>query len=85
MKHWKWIASTGLVAVLGIAIVSAVLTPPDPLSQVLLAGPVMLLYMASVLVAMLVKRGRDRAAEDEGQESDRGPHPPDDAGPGPVE
>ena len=51
LKGWRY----ALVSILAVA---AVLTPPDLVSQVLLAGPVMVLYIASVLVAMLVRRKR---------------------------
>lgn len=69
LKGWRY-------ALLAIVVVAAVLTPPDPLSQLMLAGPVMLLYLASVLVAMLVRRGKD--APNEEDPDDDGP---DDDGP----
>jgi len=44
-------------ALLGIAVVAAFLTPPDPASQVLLAGAIYLLYEISILsVAVLEKK-----------------------------
>jgi len=43
-------------AVLIILVFSAVLTPPDALSQLMMAGPVTLLYLGSVAVAHLVTR-----------------------------
>lgn len=43
-------------AVLVIFILAAVLTPPDVLSQILLALPMLLLYEASILLAVLVDR-----------------------------
>jgi sec-independent protein translocase protein TatC len=43
-------------AIVIIAAASAVLTPPDVVSQVMMAGPVILLYLGSVLVAVLVTR-----------------------------
>lgn len=63
------LAATGLVTprqlwrtwrygVLVIFIFAAWLTPPDAVSQVLLAGPVVVLYMLSMLVAWLVARRR---------------------------
>ena len=45
-------------AVLGIFVVAAVLTPPDWMSQVLLAVPMVLLYLAGVGVAYLFEPGR---------------------------
>jgi sec-independent protein translocase protein TatC len=43
-------------------ICAAVLTPPDPLSQLALALPIILLYEASIFVAVQMMRGRE--AED---------------------
>jgi len=37
-------------------VLSAVITPPDPLSQILLAGPLILLYTLSIGIAWLVGR-----------------------------
>ncbi|HPF35271.1 MAG TPA: twin-arginine translocase subunit TatC [Candidatus Krumholzibacteria bacterium] len=48
-----------------IVIVSALLTPPDVLSQLLMAGPVMILYLGSVLVSMAVVRRKESAKSDE--------------------
>ncbi len=45
-------------AVLLIFVVAAVLTPPDPISQLLLAIPLLGLYELSILVAGLAGRGR---------------------------
>lgn len=53
LRGWRY-------ALVMILIVSAVLTPPDVISQILLTGPVMLLYVISLLVAILVRRRRDR-------------------------
>jgi sec-independent protein translocase protein TatC len=44
--------------VIGIFVVAAVLTPPDPLSQILMAVPMWLLYEAGVLMARLMARKR---------------------------
>ncbi len=68
LRGWRY-------ALVAIATVSAVLTPPDPLSQVMLAGPVMVLYLGSVLVAMLVRRRRRSEVVDESP-----PEPPEDPG-----
>lgn len=56
LKGWRY----ALVLILGVA---AVLTPPDVISQALLAGPVMLLYLASVLIAMVVRRRQNKEKE----------------------
>ena len=43
-------------------IVAAVLTPPDPISQISLAIPTMLLYEISIQAVRLIERSRARAA-----------------------
>ena len=53
-------------AVVGIAAAAAVLTPPDPISQIGLAVPIYLLYEISILLVRLVEKKRaKREAEDE--------------------
>jgi sec-independent protein translocase protein TatC len=56
LRQWRY-------AVVIIFIASAVFTPPDPVSQVLMATPLCLLYIGSALVALAVVRRRDRATE----------------------
>lgn len=75
LKGWRW-------ALLSILCVAAVLTPPDVISQVLLAGPVMLLYIVSVLISMLVRKRGEDEVEDSGADDDD-PDPPEDPGGGP--
>ncbi len=76
LRGWRW-------AFLSILIVSAVLTPPDIISQVLLAGPVMLLYLISVLISMLVRRRADSGLKDEDEGGDGPDDDPDGGGDGP--
>lgn len=65
-------------AIVIIAGVAAVLTPPDIISQFLLGVPIYILYEASII---LVRRfERQRAAEDEAEEmAENGPPPESDA------
>ena len=51
LRTWRF-------AVIAIAVVSAVLTPPDVISQVMMSVPVLILYLGSVLVSVLVTRGK---------------------------
>ena len=53
LRHWRY----GVVAVV---VASAVLTPPDPISLGMMAVPVLLLYIGSVVVAMIVVRKRKK-------------------------
>ena len=61
-------------AVLVMVIVAAILTPPDVLSQLLMAGPLMLLYEASILIAAAFgkkkEKPQDEKDEDEEEEDD---------------
>lgn len=46
-------------------IAAAVLTPPDVISQVMLALPIIVLYEISILCAVMIERKRDEAAAQE--------------------
>lgn len=52
--------------VLGVFVAAAILTPPDIVSQMMLAAPMLILYEIGVLIARLVKpgEGRTRAEAD---------------------
>ena len=52
-KYRRW-------AILGIVVVTALVTPPDPLSQCLLAIPIYGLYEISILCVRLMERRRKR-------------------------
>lgn len=51
-------------AVLVIVIISAILTPPDVFSQLLMAVPLLILFELSLLVARIAVRGRARVDHD---------------------
>jgi len=56
-------------AIVGVFIVAAIFTPPDPISQISLAIPIILLYEVSIQMAKLVEKKRreqEAAAEAEG-------------------
>jgi sec-independent protein translocase protein TatC len=58
LKQWRY-------AVLVIFVLAAILTPPDPASQVLMALPVLLLYIGSVLVAFIaVRKDKSEGSEE---------------------
>lgn len=57
--------------VIGIFLVAAVLTPPDVVSQVMLAIPLLLLYEVGILICKAVTRKRER--EEDSEESIDGP------------
>ncbi|MCH8270204.1 MAG: twin-arginine translocase subunit TatC, partial [Planctomycetes bacterium] len=50
-------------------VAAAILTPPDPISQISLAVPIILLYEISIIAVRIVekrKSKRDAAADDDG-------------------
>lgn len=56
IKFSRWMIVVAVV-------VSAVLTPPDIFSQLLLAGPILVMYFISIGISFLVTRSRERRAE----------------------
>jgi sec-independent protein translocase protein TatC len=52
-------------AIVAVAVVAAVVTPPDPISQLMLATPLVLLYEVSIWLVRLIegRRRREDAAE----------------------
>lgn len=62
----KGMAAKRKYAIVGVFIVAAIFTPPDPLSQLALAVPIIVLYEISILMAKMVEKKRAAAAgEDE--------------------
>ena len=57
-------------AILGIVVVAAVVTPPDPISQILLSLPIYLLYEISIVCVWLMERRRAREDAAADAESD---------------
>lgn len=65
----KGMAAKRKYAIVGVFIVAAIFTPPDPLSQLSLAIPIILLYEVSILMAKMVEKKR-AAAEGEDEYDD---------------
>jgi sec-independent protein translocase protein TatC len=47
-------------AILGIAVFAAMVTPPDPISMMIMAIPVYLLYEASIWIVWLIEKARSK-------------------------
>ena len=54
------------IAVLVISVASMMLTPQDPISMLLMAIPLTLLYFVGILMCRFMPRGRSRFAQNEG-------------------
>jgi len=52
-------------AIVGAFVAAAVLTPPDPLSQIGLAVPIILLYELSIWCARMVERDREKREQED--------------------
>lgn len=66
LRYWR-------VAVVGAFVLGAFLTPADPMTMMLLAVPLVVLYFLSVGVAWIFARRRGKDDGDEGDEEERGP------------
>ena len=55
LKH-TWMSRYRRYAIVSIFIMGAILTPPDPISQLMMATPLILLYEVSILVARFAGR-----------------------------
>lgn len=55
LRFWK-------ISVIAIFVIAAVLTPPEPVSQLMMAFPMVGLFFLSVGVSYLITRSRERAA-----------------------
>jgi sec-independent protein translocase protein TatC len=59
----KTLAAGRRYAIVGVVVVAAVVTPPDPISQLMLAVPVVLLYEISIWCVRLIELRRGREEE----------------------
>jgi len=57
LRTWRY-------AIIIIVAMSAMLTPPDVISQVMMAGPVLVLYLGSVLISIAVTSRRKKENQD---------------------
>lgn len=53
LRRWRYV-------ILVIFVVAAVFTPPDPVSQLFMAGPLCALYVVSAVLALVIERRRAR-------------------------
>lgn len=54
LRTWRY-------AIVIISVVAAVFTPPDVISQMMMMGPMLVLYLGSVVIAFVLVRRRERA------------------------
>jgi len=63
LRKWRW-------AIVIIFITGAVLTPPDPASQLMMAIPLVFLFLGSVLLSIVFENRRKKREEEEAEEED---------------
>ncbi len=56
--------------ILGIIVLAAILTPPEPITQIALAGPLLILYEISIIVSIFLKKKHDAKVEAEWADDD---------------
>jgi len=66
----EWLAKKRSIAIIIAFVAAAIITPPDPITQILLAIPLILLYEMSIILARVVYRRRQQAAEAQAAEYD---------------
>jgi sec-independent protein translocase protein TatC len=66
----KGMAAKRKYAIVGVFVVAAIFTPPDPLSQISLAIPIVLLYEFSILMAKMVEKKRPKDEYDDDDDDD---------------
>ena len=66
----KMLLSTWRYTLLGVAIVAAFLTPPDPFSQIALGGSIILLYFGSIYLIYLMEKAAGWSSFDEPEPED---------------
>ncbi len=69
----KGMARKRKYAIVGVFIVAAIFTPPDPISQISLAVPIVILYEVSIYMAKLVEKKRGDDEYDDDDEDDTAP------------
>ena len=65
LVNGKMLADKRKFAVLGSFVVAAVLTPPDVVSQLMMAGPIIILYEMSIVVARICGRKKTADVEED--------------------
>ena len=60
----QWLSGKRSIAIIIAFIAAAIITPPDPITQILLAIPLIILYEMSIFFAKLVYRKRQESVSE---------------------
>lgn len=69
----KGLAEKRRYAIVGVFVFAAIVTPPDVVSQLSLAIPMVILYEASIIAARLAEKKRRETSEDDDEEDEDDP------------
>ena len=61
----KWLKQFRSVAIVGIFLVAAIITPPDIVSQIMVAIPMVMLYQISIILSELLYKFKKKKADEE--------------------
>ena len=59
----EWLAKGRKIMIVAIFFLAAVITPPDVISQILIAVPMLLLYELSIFLCKIVGKRKKQAAQ----------------------
>ena len=66
----EWLMKGRRVMIVLIFVLAAIITPPDIVSQIMVAIPMIALYELSILLSRLVMKAKKQKSEDEDDEAD---------------
>lgn len=61
----EWLTKSRKIVIVAIFIIAAIITPPDVVSQILVAIPMILLFEVSVLLSKIIRKRKKNNEEDE--------------------
>ena len=66
----SWLKKAQKPAIVLIFVVSAIITPPDIVSQIMVALPMILLFQLGIFLSSLCEKGRKKSAAEEEPEEE---------------
>ena len=66
----NWLVSARKVMIVLIFVIAAIITPPDPTSQIMVAIPIILLYELSIILSKVVYKFKKQPEKPENEDSD---------------
>ncbi len=67
----EWMKKSRRVVIVLVFIIAAIITPPDVVSQVMVAIPMLALFQISITFSTLVRRRKDRKRKERQEEEEK--------------